>query len=82
MPVAMTRIFDDRVVVAVDPHRRRGPRPWWMVLQPLATVRAPVICDGYRALRWFAHRWPHGIVKLSNQTRIEAMRSREPPGHM
>ena len=71
MPVAMTRISDDRVVVAVDPHKAS----WTAAavdgfLQPLATVRVPVIRDGYRALRRFAHRWPHGIVKLSNQTRI------------
>ena len=60
MPVAMTRISDDRVVVAVDPHKAS----WTAAavdgsLQPLAIVRVPVGRDGYRALRRFAHRWPH-----------------------
>jgi transposase len=58
--VVVTRISDDRVVVAVDPHKAS----WTAVavdgsLQPLATVRVPVSRDGYRALRRFAHRWPH-----------------------
>ena len=60
MPVAVTRISDDRVVVAVDPHKAS----WTAAavdgsLQPLATVRVPVGRDGYRALRRFAHRWPN-----------------------
>ena len=60
MPVAVTRISDDRVVVAVDPHKAS----WTAAavdgsLQPLATARVPVSRDGYRALRRFAHRWPH-----------------------
>ena len=60
MPVAVTRISDDRVVVAVDPHKAS----WTAAavdgsLRPLATVRVPVSRDGYRALRRFAHRWPH-----------------------
>jgi transposase len=47
-------------VVAVDPHKAS----WTGAavdgsLQPLATVRVPVSRDGYRALRRFAHRWPH-----------------------
>jgi hypothetical protein len=58
--VVVTRISDDRVVVAVDPHKAS----WTAAavdgsLQPLATVRVPVSRDGYRALRRFAHRWPH-----------------------
>src|SRR5262249_22263260 len=28
-------------------------------LQPVATERVPVSRDGYRALRRFAHLWPH-----------------------
>ena len=60
MPVAVTRISDDRVVVAVDPHKAS----WTAAavdgsLQPFATVRVPVSRDGYRALRRFARRWPH-----------------------
>jgi transposase len=60
VPVVVTRISDDRVVVAVDPHKAS----WTAAavdgsLQPLATVRVPVSRDGYRALRRFAHRWPH-----------------------
>jgi transposase len=60
VPVAVTRISDDRVVVAVDPHKAS----WTAAAvdgspQPLATVRVPVSRDGYRALRRFAHRWPH-----------------------
>ena len=60
MPVAVTRIVDDRVVVGVDPHKAS----WTAAvvdgsLQPLVTVRVPVSRDGYRALRRFAHRWPH-----------------------
>ena len=52
MPVAVTRISGDRVVVAVDPHKAS----WTAAavdgsLQPLATVRVPVSRDGYRALR-------------------------------
>ena len=59
MPVAVTRKSDDRVVVAVDPHKAS----WTAAavdgsLQPLATVRVPVSREGYRALRRFAHRWP------------------------
>jgi transposase len=58
--VVVTRISDDRVVVAVDPHKAS----WTAAavdgsLRPLATVRVPVSRDGYRALRRFAHRWPH-----------------------
>ena len=60
MPVSVTRISDDRVVVAVDPHKAS----WTAAavdgsLQPLATVRVPVSRDGYRALRRFAQCWPH-----------------------
>jgi transposase len=60
VPVVVTRISNDRVVVAVDPHKAS----WTAAavdgsLQPLATVRVPVSRDGYRALRRFAHRWPH-----------------------
>jgi transposase len=60
VPVAVTRIVDDRVVVGVDPHKAS----WTAAvvdgsLQPLVTVRVPVSRDGYRALRRFAHRWPH-----------------------
>jgi hypothetical protein len=47
VPVAVTRISDDRVVVAVDPHKAS----WTAAavdgsLQPLATVRVPVSRDG------------------------------------
>jgi transposase len=60
MPVSVTRKSDDRVVIAVDPHKAS----WTAAavdgsLQPVATVRVPVSRDGYRALRRFAHRWPH-----------------------
>jgi hypothetical protein len=58
--VAVTRKSDDRVVVAVDPHKAS----WTAAavdgsLQPLVTVRVPVSRDGYRALRRFAQCWPH-----------------------
>jgi transposase len=58
--VAVTRKSDDRVVVAVDPHKAS----WTAAavdgsLQPLASVRVPVSRDGYRALRRFAQCWPH-----------------------
>ena len=60
VPVAVMRIFDDRIVVAVDPHKAS----WTAAavdgsLQPVATVRVPVSRDGYRALRRYAHRCPH-----------------------
>jgi len=57
--VAVTRKSDDRVVVAVDPHKAS----WTAAavdgsLQPLATVRVPVSRDGYRALRRSAPAGP------------------------
>ena len=60
MPFSVTRKSDDRVVIAVDPHKAS----WTAAavdgsLQPVATVRVPVSRDRYRALRRFAHRWPH-----------------------
>jgi transposase len=60
VPVSVTRKSDDRVVIAVDPHKAS----WTAAavdgsLQPVATVRVPVSRDGYRALRRFAHSWPH-----------------------
>jgi hypothetical protein len=60
VPVAVTRKSDDRVVVAVDPHKAS----WTAAavdgsLQPLAIVRVPVGHDGsadYAA----AYRWHRG----------------------
>lgn len=50
---------DDRVMIAIDPHKAS----WTAAavdgsLQLLATIRVPVSREGYRALRGFARRWP------------------------
>ena len=49
MPFSVTRKSDDRVVIAVDPHKAS----WTAAavdgsLQPVATVRVPVSREGYR----------------------------------
>jgi transposase len=55
----MTDSGDDRVMIAIDPHKAS----WTAAavdgsLQLLATIRVPVSREGYRALRGFARRWP------------------------
>lgn len=73
VPFSVTRKSDDRVVIAVDPHKAS----WTAAavdgsLQPVATVRVPVSRDGYRALRRFAHRWPHARWAIEGATGLGA----------
>jgi transposase len=54
------RSDDDRVVIAVDPHKASWTAAAvGAALEPLAITRVPVSRNGYRALRRFARQWPN-----------------------
>lgn len=66
----MTDSGDDRVMIAIDPHKAS----WTAAavdgsLQLLATIRVPVSREGYRALRGFARRWPKPVLPFWLRTR-------------